>query len=81
MSPLIIAGLEALVPILVHRAEGSHPPGTGEIKHAWVTGFVSDLFLGLENRFNVPGWAQSIDGEIQIMVKTLIEKALEKLDG
>lgn len=81
MSPIIVAVLESVVPLFVGQAEKLFPkPSVGAEKHAWVQGMINDLFNAVSVRFNLPSWATPIAGEGEIILKEIIEKALEKID-
>lgn len=78
---LVFGVLQTLIPFLVQKAETTHPaPGSGDLKHAWVTGFVQDLFSLVERAIGNPGWAPKILDEVEPIISMLIEQAVEKID-
>lgn len=84
MNPLLILLtpiVQSLVGSLVGRAETQFPaPGSGQIKHAWVTEFVADFFADLEAKVNIPGWLKPIEAELEVLAKEEIEKVVALLD-
>lgn len=81
MPAFLLPFLEAVVPLLVTQAEKLFPSAdSGSDKHAWVQGMVGDLLNAIATKFNAPAWSAPIIGEVEILLKGLIEKEVEKVD-